>query len=97
LWTAYLALGGLGAMLLVAVAAVVEIIYHLQLDSSGAGGVAFFGTTLDVSRPDTWVGLALATLVSAGLFEVARRHFMHEWGEAQAEIEKEIKRREAIL
>jgi branched-chain amino acid transport system permease protein len=97
LWTAYLALGGLGAVLLVAVAAGVEIIYHLQLDSSGEGGVAFFGTTLDVARADTWVGLALTAVVAAGLFELARRHFIHEWGEAQAEIEKEIKRREASL
>ena len=97
LWTAYLALGGLGGVLLVAVAAVVEIIYHLQLDSSGEGGVAFFGTTLDVARTDTWVGLGLVAAVSAGLFELARREFVHQWGEAQAEIEKEIKRREASL
>jgi branched-chain amino acid transport system permease protein len=50
-----------------------------------------------VARADTWVGLALTAVVSAGLFELARRHFMHEWGEAQAEIEKEVKRREASL
>ena len=31
-----------------------------------------------------------------GLFELARRVFVNEWGETQAEIEKEIKRREAL-
>ena len=97
LWTAYLALGGTGAVLLAAVAAVVEIIYHLQLDSSGESGVRFFGTTLDVHHIDTWVGLGLVAAVALGLFEFARRSFLHEWGEAQGDIEKEIKRREASL
>ena len=30
------------------------------------------------------------------LFEVARRYFVRQWGEVQGEIEKEIKRREAL-
>ncbi len=97
MWTAYLALGGAGAVLLAAVACVVEIVYHLQLDSSGEGGVRFLGTTLDVSHTDTWVGLALVSVTALGLFELARRRFLLEWGETQAEIEKEIKRREASL
>lgn len=97
LWTAYLALGGTGAVLLAALACVVEIIYHLQLDSSGESGVRFFGTVLDVTRADTWVGVGLVALTAFGLFELSRRRYLHEWGEAQAEIEKEIKRREALL
>ena len=34
------------------------------------------------------------TDVSMGLFELARRQFVHDWGDIQTEIEKEIKRRE---
>jgi branched-chain amino acid transport system permease protein len=30
------------------------------------------------------------------LFECARRQFVREWGEIQEDIEKEIKRREAL-
>ncbi|MFZ5549153.1 MAG: branched-chain amino acid ABC transporter permease [Pseudomonadota bacterium] len=97
IWTSYLALGGAGAVLLAAVAAVVEIVYHLQLDSSGESGVKFFGTLLNVRSTDTWVGLALVSVTALGLFELARRRFVAEWGEAQSEIEKEIKRREANL
>lgn len=97
LWTSYLALGGAGAVLLATVACLVEIIYHLQLDSSGEGGVRFLGATLDVSHTDTWVGLALVSVTTLGLFELVRRRFLQEWGETQAEIEKEIKRREANL
>lgn len=96
LWTAYLALGGTGAVLLAALAGAVEIIYHLQLDSSGEAGVRFFGASLDVSRADTWVGIALVAGTALGLFELSRRRYVHEWGEAQAEIEKEIKRRETL-
>jgi branched-chain amino acid transport system permease protein len=97
MWTAYLALGGAGGVLFFAVACVVEIIYHLQLDASGEGGVRFLGVTIDVSRTDTWVGLALVSVTALGLFEMTRRRFLVEWGETQAEIEKEIKRREAQL
>jgi hypothetical protein len=32
LWTAYLALGGAGAMLLLGAAAMIEMVYHLQLN-----------------------------------------------------------------
>jgi branched-chain amino acid transport system permease protein len=32
----------------------------------------------------------------AALFELTRRHFAVQWGEIQTEIEKEIKRREAL-
>jgi branched-chain amino acid transport system permease protein len=95
LWTAYLALGGTGAVLLAAVSSVVEIIYHLQLDSSGESAVRLFGATLEAASVDTWVGIALVAFTSLGLFELSRRHFVHEWGQAQSEIEKEIKRREA--
>jgi branched-chain amino acid transport system permease protein len=35
-------------------------------------------------------------LTGAALFELTRRHFGRQWGEVQEDIEKEIKRREAI-
>jgi branched-chain amino acid transport system permease protein len=97
LWTSYLALGGAGAVLLAALSLVVEIVYHLQLDSSGEGTVRFFGVALNVSSVDTWVGTLLVAATALGLFELVRRRYAHEWGEAQAEIEKEIKRQEAAL
>ena len=31
-----------------------------------------------------------------GMFEVARRHYVHQWGEIQEFIEKEMKRRETL-
>ncbi len=35
-------------------------------------------------------------LTGLGLFELCRRHYVHEWGTIQEDIEKEIKRREAL-
>ncbi len=38
----------------------------------------------------------LRELTGAAMFELTRRHFNRQWGEVQEDIEKEIKRREAI-
>ena len=96
LWTAYLALGGTGAALLLGVAAMIEMVYHVQLNAALGPQMSFLGATLDTARADTWFGAVFVLLTGAGLFELARRVFVHEWGETQAEIEKEIKRREAL-
>mgnify|MGYP001215868214 FL=1 len=96
LWTAYLALGGTGATLLLGVAAMIEMVYHVQLNAALGPQMSFLGATLDTARADTWFGAVFVLLTGAGLFELARRVFVHEWGETQAEIEKEIKRREAL-
>jgi len=51
--------------------------------------------TLDAKSIDSWVGSLLVMVTGLGLFEVMRRHYLHEWGEIQSGIENEIKRREA--
>ena len=45
---------------------------------------------------DSWFGAAFVTAVGLGLFELTRRQFALQWGEIQGEIEKEIRRREAL-
>ncbi len=96
LWTAYLALGAAGATLLLGVAAMIEMVYHVQLNAALGPEMKFLGATLDTGSADTWFGAVFVLLTGAGLFELARRVFVHEWGETQAEIEKEIKRRESL-
>jgi branched-chain amino acid transport system permease protein len=96
IWGSYLALGGAGLTALVGVAAMIEMVYHLQLSQALGPQMAFMGATLDAKSADTWFGAALLVVVGVALFEVARRRFSLEWGEIQAEIEKEIKRREAL-
>lgn len=96
LWTAYLALGGAGATLLLGVAALIEMVYHVQLNAALGPKLTFLGATLDTSGVDSWLGAVFVVVTGSGLFELARRVFALEWGETQAEIEKEIKRRELL-
>lgn len=93
LWPAYLAIAGAGAAVSGAVAVIVELAYHLQLDASSASTVRMFGAELGARSVDTWVGTALVLLTGAGLFELVRRRFRRQWEQVQAEIEKELEPR----
>jgi branched-chain amino acid transport system permease protein len=97
LWTAYLALAGTALVALTGAAAMIEMVYHLQLSSALGTTLHFMGAPLDARGVDSWVGAAFVTLVGLGLFEASRRHFSLQWGEVQGEIEKEIRRREEAL
>ncbi|MBQ0937294.1 branched-chain amino acid ABC transporter permease [Ideonella paludis] len=96
LWTAYLALGGAGLAVLVGFSAMIEMVFHLQLNAALGAEVPFMGATLNALGKDAWVGSVFVVLTGLGLFEVARRQFNLQWGEIQEEIEKEIKRRETL-
>jgi branched-chain amino acid transport system permease protein len=96
LWTAYLALGGCAFAILVGAGAMIEMVYHLQLNATQGPEVSFMGATLDAKGLDSWVGAAFVLATGIALFELVRRRFVQQWGETQEEIEKEIKRREAL-
>lgn len=94
-WTLYAGLLATGALLVVGVAAIVEMVYHVQLSSALGPEVEFAGLMLDTTLASSWLGAALVALVGLGLLELVRRRFARAWGHAQEEIEAEIKRREA--
>jgi branched-chain amino acid transport system permease protein len=96
LWVSYLALFVTGAIVLLGAAAMIEMIYHLQLNVTFGDQVKFMGTSLNVKGIDSWFGAIFVMLTGLGLFELSRRHFKREWGEIQEYIEKEMKRREAL-
>lgn len=96
IWTAYLALGGSALTLLGGAGAMIEMLYHLQLNEALGPQLNFMGTTINAHGVDAWLGSALVLLVGAAMFELARRQFKREWDLTQEEIEKEIKRREAL-
>ncbi|MBI5722007.1 MAG: branched-chain amino acid ABC transporter permease [Burkholderiales bacterium] len=91
----YLALGGTLAVALLGSAAMVEMVYHIQLDAALGSTIKFLGATLDTRSANAWVGAVFVTLTGAGLFEVARRAYRADWHEVQVHIEAEVKRREA--
>lgn len=93
----YLALAGTGLVAFAGAAAMIEMVYHLQLNAAMGSTLPFMGVTLDSKGLNSWFGAAFVMLTGLGLFEITRRHFAHQWSETQEEIEKEIKRREAAL
>jgi len=93
----YLALAGTGAGILVGAGAMIEMVYHLQLNVALGDQMKFMGATLNAKGLDSWFGAALVLVVSASLFELTRREFVRQWGSTQEEIEREIKKREALV
>ncbi|MDM0118527.1 branched-chain amino acid ABC transporter permease [Variovorax arabinosiphilus] len=93
-WSLYAGLIATGTLLVAGVAGVVEMIYHMQLNAALGPTLQFFGLTLDTSSPTSWAIAIGLMVVGGGLLEIVRRRFVRTWGQAQEEIEREIKRRE---
>lgn len=79
---------------IVGAAALIEMIYHIQLNSALGPTLNFFGAALDTSGYSSWFGAVAVLAVGLSALEVVRRRFVRTWGQAQEEIEAEIKRRE---
>ncbi len=96
IWVSYLALAVTALVTLAGAAAMVEMVYHLQLNATLGSELKFLGVTLNATGINSWFGAAFVLLTGLGLFEAVRRQFLREWGEIQEYIEKESKRREAL-
>ncbi len=83
---AFVMLAGAGAM--------IEMVYHLQLNVALGPQTTFMGVPLNAAGTPSWAAAAAVLLVGIALFEPARRRFARRWGDVQGEIEREIKRRE---
>ena len=94
LWSSYLALAGTALVMLAGAGAMIEMVYHLQLNAALGTQLHFLGARLDAGKLDSWFGAGFVTLVGIGLFELTRRQFARHWGEIQSEIEVELRRRE---
>ena len=94
IWVSYLGLFVTAFVAMIGAGAMIEMVYHLQLNSALGDTLKFMGVTLNAKGVDSWFGAAFVMLTGLGLFEAARRHFLIEWGDIQIDIEKEIKRRE---
>ncbi len=97
LWVSYLALAVCALIVLLGAGAMIEMVYHLQLNVALGNNLKFVGIPLDAKGVNSWFGAGFVLVTGLGLFELVRRHFLHEWSEIQEDIEKEVKRREAAL
>jgi branched-chain amino acid transport system permease protein len=95
-WVSYLGLAVTALLVLLGAAAIVEMIYHLQLNVAMGDEVRFLGATLHVKAVDTWFGAIFVLLTGIGLFELTRRHYLRHWGEIQEDIARDTKRREML-
>ncbi len=94
LWVSYLALGTTALVFLAGAGAMIEMVYHMQLNTALGDEVRFLGVTLNATEASSWFGSIFVALTGLGLFELTRYHFKQQWAEIQTDIEKEIKRRE---
>jgi len=85
-----------GLLSLAGAAAMIEMLYHLQLDAALGSQLRFMGMNLNAAAPATWALVASVMLAGLAMFEFVRRRFAVKWGDTQESIEKEIKRREAL-
>jgi branched-chain amino acid transport system permease protein len=84
-----------GAIAFFGASMMIEMLYHLQLNEALGPVMKFCGFPVNVRNPLPWLA-ALAQLLGGGLaFELVRRAFVVQWDAAQADIERELKRREA--
>lgn len=96
LWGSYIVLALAALLALVGAAAMIEMIYHLQLNTGSGNELTYMGLTLDSKSVYSWLGAFFILSIGLSLFEVFRRRFVRRWDQIQENIEKEIKRREAL-
>ena len=94
LWGWYVALLASGTVLAGGMAAIIEMIYHLKLNTELGSSLKFMGLTLDATGASTWIGALILAVVGGILFEWTRRRFAVRWGDIQGEIEATIRARE---
>ena len=91
---AYLGLAMATVIGLIGTSALVEMVYHLQLNAAMGPELSFLGIQLMVNSVGSWFGAAAVLATGVGLFELARRGFARRWSTIQTFIEAEMKRRE---
>lgn len=96
LWLRYLTLALTAFATLMGAAAMIEMVYHRQLNAAVGPELKFMGLVLNTTQSTTWLGAGVVFLIGLALFELSRRQFRQQWSRIQDEIETEIKRRELL-
>jgi branched-chain amino acid transport system permease protein len=95
LWRHYLPLALAGLIALAGAAAMIEMVYHLQLNEALGPEMHFLGLALNAKGASAWLVAVMVFALGIALFEWQRRGFGREWNAIQEEIAAEIARREA--
>jgi branched-chain amino acid transport system permease protein len=85
----------MAAVALLGVVMVVEMLYHLTLESVNGTTMKLFGFMVDTVAPSGWFAAAVLLAIGAFGFCHAKRAFQQAWGEVNTEIEDMIRRGQA--
>lgn len=88
----YIALIVTGAIAFLAVATMIEMVYHLQMNAIMSTQLRFLGMALDVANAAHWIGVLAWLLAGGAVFEWARRRFARSWSLQQELIEADLQR-----
>ena len=78
-------------LMLAGAGALVEMIYHQQLNASLGPDLPFAGLILNAQAPSTWLASLAIALVGLAGFEWLRHRFMPIWADIQSEINAQAK------
>jgi branched-chain amino acid transport system permease protein len=86
----YLTLAVAALPMLVGAAALIEMLYHLQLEMGLGPELHFLGLSLNVHSLSSWLGAAAALVIGGVLFAIARRRVARLWSEVNTEIAAQL-------
>ena len=92
MWTPYLLVIVAALPLFVGVVSLIEMLYHLQLESAGGSTMKLFGVMVDTASVTSWIVAAAITAGGTASMFFASRIFKRAWGSAQGEIQEQIER-----
>jgi branched-chain amino acid transport system permease protein len=90
----YAALFVTGLVAFLGLSALIEMVYHLQLNEALGPVMKFVGIEINAASPVSWAGAVVVAIVGGVLFWQVKRRFAERWGTIQGEIEAAIKARE---
>jgi branched-chain amino acid transport system permease protein len=79
LWPGCLRLAAAALAALTGAAALIEMLYHLQLGAAVGPALGFMGLTLNAAQPGHWLVAALVFFGALGWFGLERRQFLPKW------------------
>jgi branched-chain amino acid transport system permease protein len=86
LFNGYVGLLLSGLLMLAGASALIEMVYHLQLNAAMSSQLVFAGITLDTHAAGHWWFAGSLLLAGLGLFEWQRKRFMGVWDQVQADL-----------
>jgi branched-chain amino acid transport system permease protein len=86
LLSGYVGLLASGLLMLAGASALIEMVYHMQLNAALSSQLVFAGVTLDTHDSSHWLVGSALLLAGLAMFEWQRQRFMQVWEQVQSEL-----------